>query len=104
MNLSFKKIIHISFLECDDRNRALLIIFPLKLSYIFFILSDKHPSMSNLLSEQENSSIISNNGGFRRHRGSLTDDQLIRGPGTGGDTGIWINNNDDSIKYVDERK
>ena len=81
-----------------------MIIFLLTLSPIFFIFLDKHPSMSNLLSEQESSSIISNNGGFRRHRGSLTDDQLIRGPGSGGDTGIWINNNDDSIKYVDERK
>lgn len=61
---------------------------------------DKHPSMSCLLSEQESSSIMSNNGGFRRHRGSLTEDQIIRGSG---DSGIWMNNNDDSIKYVDER-
>ena len=63
---------------------------------------DKHPSMACLLSEQESSSLTSN-GGFRRHRGSLTEEQLIRGPAGGGDTGIWINNNDDSIKYVDER-
>ena len=62
---------------------------------------DKHPSMACLLSEQESSS--TSNGGFRRHRGSLTEEQLIRGPAGGGDTGIWINNNDDSIKYVDER-
>ena len=32
--------------------------------------------MNSLISDQESSSIISNNGGFRRHRGSLTEEQL----------------------------
>merc|ERR1711899_244992 len=64
---------------------------------------DKHPSMASLLSEQENNSnLATSTGGFRRHRGSLTEDQLKRGLGSG-DSGIWMNNNDDSIKYVDER-
>ena len=63
----------------------------------------KHPSMDSLLSEQTASDLTASNGGYvRRHRGSLTEDHLNRGLG---DSGIWMNteNNDDSIKYEDER-
>ena len=63
--------------------------------------------MDSLLSEQTASDLAASNGGYiRRHRGSLTEDHLNRGLGAGGDSGIWMNtgnNNDDSIKYEDER-
>lgn len=62
----------------------------------------KHPSMDSLLPEQT----ASDGGYLRRHRGSLTEDHLNRGLGAGGDSGIWMNtgnNNDDTIKYEDER-
>lgn len=67
----------------------------------------KHPSMDSLLPEQTASDLAASNGGYvRRHRGSLTEDHLNRGLGAGGDSGIWMNtgnNNDDSVKYEDER-
>ena len=67
--------------------------------------AEKHPSMVSLLSntDQEGTSIVAN-GGYRRHRGSLTSNEDQINTENNSEGGLWMNNNDASIKYVDERK